>query len=85
MEFQIYEEFKTPHRGLTIGDTNMCAICNKPYKYQFQKWKFLGTPEGLIEIRMKCEHPSCRNLIRKIDRLKDEILDLEFELFRKKN
>jgi hypothetical protein len=69
---------------IVIGDTDKCSICGKDFKYRFLKWRFPETPEGLWEIKMKTEHPECVSKVRKINRLKNEILDLEFELFRKK-
>lgn len=69
---------------IVIGEANKCTICNKDFKYSFPRWRFPETPEGLYEVRMKTEHPACLALVRKMDRLKDEMLNLEFELFRKK-
>ena len=83
-EYQLYAEFPLRDR-LIIGETNKCSICNKDFKYRFPRWRFTDTPEGLWEVKMKTEHPACLSIVRKIDKLKDEILDLEFELFRKKN
>ena len=70
---------------IIICGENECSICGKEFKYSFPRWRFPETPEGLYEVRMKTEHPACISLVRKIERLKCEILDLEFELFRKKN
>lgn len=72
------------HERLVIGEADKCGICGKDWKYRFQRWRFLDTPEGLTEIKMKTEHPACLSLVRKIERLKTEIDDLEFELFSKK-
>ena len=82
-QYRMYAEMPQGDR-LVIGETNKCTVCNKDFKYSFTRWRFPETPEGLYEVRMKTEHPACLALVRKIDRLKDEILNLEFELFRKK-
>lgn len=79
-QYRMYDEMPR----IVIGETNKCTVCNKDFKYSFTRWRFPETPEGLYEVRMKTEHPACLALVRKIDRLKDEILNLEFELFRKK-
>jgi len=81
-QYRLYEEMLLGDR-LIIGETDKCTICNKDFKYTFTKWRFPETPEGLYEVKMKTEHLACRSLVRKIDKLKDEILNLEFELFRK--
>ena len=70
---------------IIICGENECSICGKPFKYSFPRWRFLDTPEGLYEVKFKTEHPACNMLLKKIERLKNEILNLEFELFRKKN
>lgn len=76
---------------IVICKTNECTICGKEYKYSFPRWRFPETPEGLYEVKMKTEHPACLALTRKIEKLKNEIdklqgevLDTEFELFKKK-
>jgi len=76
---------------IVICKTNECTICGKEFKYRFLKWRFLETPDGLWDIQFKTEHPACLALTRKIEKLKNEIdklqgevLDTEFELFKKK-
>jgi len=83
-EYQLYAEVPLGNR-LIIGEPDKCSICGKDFKYRFPRWRFVDTPDGLWEVKMKTEHPACLTLIRKIDRLKDEILDLEFQLFTKRN
>jgi len=70
---------------IIICGENECSICGKEFKYRFPRWRFPETPEGLYEVKFKTEHPACNMLLKKIERLKIEILNLEFELFRKKN
>jgi hypothetical protein len=82
-QYRLYDEMLLGDR-LIIGETNKCTICNKDFKYTFTRWRFPETPEGLYEVKMKTEHPACLALVKKMDRLKDEIINLEFELFRKK-
>jgi hypothetical protein len=83
-EYQLYNEVPLADR-LIIGETNKCSICGKDFKYRFLRWRFLNTPEGLYEIKMKTEHPECLSLVRKIEKLKSEVVELEYELFRKKD
>jgi len=78
------DEYDKAERIIICGQ-NECSICGKEFKYRFPRWRFLDTPEGLYEVKFKTEHPACLSLLRKIERLKNEILDLEFDLFRKKN
>jgi hypothetical protein len=66
---------------IRIGKENECSICGCYYKYD-KGFKPLG--ENLYEMRILTEHPSCSRLIKKIEKLKSEILDCEFELFCKR-
>ena len=55
-----------------------CILCNKPFEYKKRYTTKDDTPKGLKEVEIICIHPNCRDKRRK---LKDRILELEFELF----
>jgi hypothetical protein len=87
--FTISGTFRVPDVDLTnvtddsikIGKENECSVCGCYYKYD-KGFKPLG--ENLYEMRILTEHPSCSRIVKKIEKLKSEILDCEFELFCKR-
>jgi hypothetical protein len=78
------DEYTPLAERLIIGETDKCSICGKDFKYRFPRWRFSDTPDGLLEVIMRTEHPACLSLVRRMEMLKREITDLEFELFRKR-
>jgi len=65
---------------------NLCTVCGKPYKHM----KHFYLENGMtMKCGIKCvdfitSHGSCRSLVEKIKKLKDELLELEYKLFCKK-
>jgi hypothetical protein len=59
-------------------DYETCILCNKPFDHQKRYYIRDDTPKGLKEVEIICVHPNCRDRRRK---LKEKILNLEFELF----
>lgn len=62
-------------------EDNVCTTCGKQYTHRRRHY--------YDENNMKCvelitTHPGCRSLLNKIRKLKDEMIDLEFELFCRK-
>jgi hypothetical protein len=90
MDFSISGSFdvvcpEIEYPRIKIHGENECTICGGYYKYQKPKWHFTGTtPKGLWEVWIKTAHPKCQSLKNKLERLKTEVLDCEFELFCKK-
>jgi hypothetical protein len=87
--YTINGTFDVPYVDLTnvtddsikIGKENECSICGGYYKYN-KGFKHLE--ENLYEIRILTEHPSCIKIIKKLEKLKSEVIECEFELFCKK-
>jgi hypothetical protein len=67
--------------NIKIHNENECGICGNYYKYD---WGFKPLDNGLYEARVLTEHPRCRQLKNRLEKLKREVLDCEFELFCKK-
>ena len=66
---------------IVIGETDTCTVCNKYYKHSYPRRHTLELPEGLYEVKIRTEHPSCLSKIRRIEKLKRELLDLEFSIY----
>ena len=66
---------------IVIGETNTCCICGQYYKHSYPRRHTLELPEGLYEVKIRTEHPSCLSKIRRIEKLKRELLDLEFSIY----
>jgi hypothetical protein len=87
--YTINGTFEVPYVDLTnvtnerikIGKENECSICGEYYKYN-KGLRHLE--ENLYEIRILTEHPSCTRLVKKLEKLKSEVVDCEFELFCKR-
>lgn len=63
------------------GDENQnkCILCSKPFKhYNFIKKSQEG---GLKEIEIVLAHATCRNLIKKRDKLNQALLDVEYDIY----
>ena len=67
---------------MDIGKENECVVCGEPFKYI----KRYYTPIGDLpkEMELITAHAGCRTLMRKYLKTKEEILNMEFELFSKK-
>ncbi len=59
---------------------NQCIICNKPLKVQRSFYKSVEYPE-LLCVRIKTSHNECQKAYDKVEKLKRELVDAEFELF----
>lgn len=80
-------QFEMEEDTIKIDPTdNICSVCGKPYKHM----KHFYLENGMtMKSRIKCvdfitAHAGCRDLVEKIKKLKEELLDLEFKLFCKK-
>lgn len=65
-----------------FGD-NRCWICNKPYPHR--RVKNVDNVTGLCVIDIRTSHANCVNIYKKIEKNKQELIDLEWELFCLKN
>lgn len=66
----------------TFGN-NLCWICNKEYKHFITNIKKLK--DDLPEVHIKTCHPVCKRLVRRYAELENEMLEIEWELFSRKN
>lgn len=61
---------------------NICSVCGTPYPH---RKVFSFKVDGLKEVEFITAHAGCRSLVDKIKKLKEELLELEFKLYCKKN
>ena len=84
MEFELY--FNKPPIKIEyetdFGD-NKCWICNKSYPHR--KVKNVDLVTGLCNIDIRTCHAGCLQIYKKIQKNKQELIDLEWELFCLKN
>ena len=70
------------HDDTKFGD-NTCWICNKKCRHYIIGKKLLGDELPKVDIRT-C-HQNCVRLVRRYAELENEMLEIEWELFNKKN
>jgi hypothetical protein len=58
-------------------DDDICTTCGKSYKHR----KIYMMEDNMKMVRFITSHPGCRVLIDKIQKLKEELTDLEYKLF----
>lgn len=58
-----------------------CFICNKHFKHY--KLTKLNKSVGLKQVDLITSHATCRNLIRKRDKLLQELVEVEYDIFAK--
>jgi hypothetical protein len=75
---------KEEYPRISIKNTNECVVCGAEYKYRRLYWRDADTPDGLYEVKLRNSHLKCSNILEKMQKLKTELVDLEFELFCKK-
>jgi hypothetical protein len=56
-----------------------CFVCNKHFK-QYRLLK-MNKEVGLREVDLKTSHTSCRNLIKKREKLLQALLEVDYDLF----
>lgn len=61
-------------------DNELCIICGKDFKHRKIYLKTLEHPD-LYECKMTLSHKRCENLIKKREKLKEQMLNIEYELF----
>ena len=69
---------------IQILGENQCVICGKEFIYRKQQYKDYRSKHDLWEVLMKVEHSECVSLKKKIDRLKKELFECEYELLCKR-
>jgi hypothetical protein len=69
---------------MEIIDTHpdTCFVCNKHFK-QYRLLK-MNKEVGLREVDIKTAHISCNKLVRKRQKLLDDLLEVEYDLFAKR-
>lgn len=67
---------------ITIHDNLTCSICNK--QMRLLKWCDFSKYENLLEVTFKTEHPYCRGLVNKKNKLTKQVNDIEMKLKNKK-
>ena len=66
-------------------EDNTCTCCGKPYTHRRTYRHGWIDDERLVkEVTLVTAHAGCRTLTDKITKLKNDLLDLEFQLFLKK-
>ena len=65
------------------GDENQnkCVLCSMPFKH-YNLIKKTQMSE-LKEVEVVLAHASCRNLLKKRDKLKEALLDVEYDIYMK--
>lgn len=63
------------------GDENQnkCILCSRPFKH-YNLIKKTQTNE-LKEVEIVLAHATCRNLMKKRDKLKEALLDVEYDIY----
>lgn len=68
---------------IKIGLPNRCSICDKYFQYTQILTEL--DQKGLYEVNIRTQHIRCRDIVNTISKLKQQITDLEFELYQKKH
>jgi len=67
---------------MKIGNENECVVCGRTFKYMK---RYTSPIDDLPkEMELITAHAGCRNLMKKYLKTKEELLNMEFELFSKK-
>ena len=75
------ENMETPRIVIEYENENVCVLCQKHINKSSQL-----TPtedEGVFELNICLMHPSCRKLHEKRKKLKRDLLDVEWLIFKK--
>jgi len=63
---------------------NMCSICNKPFVHSIRFIHgYKDGDETIKEATFVTAHAGCRNLSNRLKKAKQEVLDLEYQMFSK--
>jgi hypothetical protein len=62
-----------------IDRPDCCFVCNKYFKHY--KLTKLNKSVGLKEVDLITSHATCRNLIKKRDKLYQDLLEVEYDIF----
>lgn len=86
MDLTIYNEYMATKYPIKIHNefygNNLCFVCNKPYKHFISNKK--KAVDELYETDIKICHPVCNRLIQKQNKLKNDLLNIEWLIFCKK-
>lgn len=66
---------------ITDLDNSKCIVCDKHFKH----YNIKTFCDGIERVEFRTAHTSCFNLIKKRDKLKADLLDVEYDLFCKVN
>jgi hypothetical protein len=64
---------------LNVGES-LCLICDKPYQYR-RVFKICKEYPELICCDFNMSHPACQKAYDKVEKLRRELTNAEFELF----
>jgi hypothetical protein len=71
---------------LTIHDkTDVCSICGGDFKHSYRYTLTETTPTGLKEVVIKTAHNGCSHIFARIKQKRNELAELEFQLFCKQH
>ena len=67
--------------GLKINDldNSKCIVCDRRFKHY--KLLTMNKQLGIQEVELRTAHAGCFNLIKKRDKLKADLLNVEYDLF----
>jgi hypothetical protein len=83
--YNLQEELEEGRINIDPTD-NICNVCGKPFKH-FKRYYLeneMTMKQGIKCVDIITAHAGCRSLLSKIQKLKDEIIELEFELYCKR-
>jgi hypothetical protein len=69
---------------IAIDDKNdVCSICGGDFKHSKRYTMTKDTPKGLKEVVFKTAHNGCLKIMARIQQKRQEICDLEFQIYLK--
>ena len=73
--------------NITIDNRdNICSVCSRPYPHSKKFVNgFKDGDKSIKEVTLITSHAGCRNLVDKLNKAKDAVLELEFKIFSLQN
>lgn len=66
-------------RVTVVNNGNICTVCNRIYPHR--RVISPSSITGLLNIQLVIQCPRCRNLIRRHDKLVEQIADIDWQLY----
>lgn len=65
---------------------NICSVCARPYPHSRRFIHgYKDDDKTIKEVTLVTAHAGCRNLVDRLNKAKDAVLDLEYKLFEIQN